>query len=186
MDFDGTGAHLYIVYGGGAGSDSILVFDLSFVGEVCGTQFGASGCPCSHAGAVGHGCENSLAGSTGAVLVTTGTVITSADSLVLHASGMPPRTSALFFQGTSSPTTPVTFGDGALCVNGTVIRLGIKAAADGTAIYPSSGDPSIHIEGLVPSVVTKRHYQTWYRNGAAFCTSSTFNLTNAVVVEWRP
>ena len=29
-------------------------------------------------------------------------------------------------------------------------------------------------------------YQSWYRNAAAFCTSSTFNLTNGVTVTWTP
>ncbi len=29
-----------------------------------------------------------------------------------------------------------------------------------------------------------RLYQVWYRNSASFCTSETFNLTNAVYVSW--
>ena len=31
-----------------------------------------------------------------------------------------------------------------------------------------------------------RHYQVWYRNAAAFCNPSTFNLTNEVSVIWAP
>jgi hypothetical protein len=27
-------------------------------------------------------------------------------------------------------------------------------------------------------------YQLWYRNAAAFCTPSTFNLTNGLDVTW--
>jgi len=186
MDFDSAGAHLYIVSGTGTDADRIVILNRSFANDACGTQLGASGCPCSNVGAVGHGCANSLAGSNGAVLLTTGVADTSADTLVLHASGMPPGTSALFFQGTSSPTTASAFGDGALCVNGTVIRLGIKPCPDGTASYPSGGDPLIHVKGLVPAALTKRYYQTWYRNGATFCLPATFNLTNAVLVDWRP
>jgi len=26
----------------------------------------------------------------------------------------------------------------------------------------------------------------WYRNAAAFCTNSTFNLTNGLNVVWQP
>jgi hypothetical protein len=29
-----------------------------------------------------------------------------------------------------------------------------------------------------------RMYQVWYRNAAAFCTSSTFNLSNGYRVVW--
>jgi hypothetical protein len=31
-----------------------------------------------------------------------------------------------------------------------------------------------------------RTYQAWYRNAAAFCTASTFNLTNGVQLTWGP
>ncbi len=186
MDFSSSGSQLYIVNGTGAAADSIVVLDRSFAGDTCGSAFGSSGCPCANVGAIGHGCVNSTAGSNGALLTTTGVARTSADTLVLHAAGMPPGTSALFFQGTSSPATPTAFGDGALCVNGTVVRLGVHAAPNGTTDHPAAGDPPIHVGGLVPSTITRRHYQAWYRNAAAFCTPATFNLTNAVVVEWRP
>jgi hypothetical protein len=29
-------------------------------------------------------------------------------------------------------------------------------------------------------------YQIWYRNAAAFCTASTFNLSNGTQVTWAP
>jgi hypothetical protein len=29
-----------------------------------------------------------------------------------------------------------------------------------------------------------RWYQVWYRNAAGFCTPATFNLSNAVRVDW--
>jgi hypothetical protein len=31
-----------------------------------------------------------------------------------------------------------------------------------------------------------RTYQVWYRNAAAFCTASTFNLTNGWRTTWGP
>jgi hypothetical protein len=184
--FAPDGSQLYVSNGTGAGADSIVILNRSLAAEVCGSQFPASGCPCANPGAVGHGCANSLPGSLGALLTTSGVADVSADTLALRAVAMPPGTSALFFQGTASPATPVPFGDGALCVNGAVIRLATKSCPDGTAAFPAAGDPAIHVRGQVPAAITTRHYQTWYRNAASFCTASTFNLTNAVVVEWRP
>lgn len=186
IDFGNGGAQLYVANGAGAGSDSIVILNRSFANEACGTQIGASGCPCANPGAVGHGCANSLPGSTGALLTTTGVARSSADTLVLHASGMPPGTSALFFQGTSSPTTPAPFGDGVRCVGGTIVRLGTHSSPDGTAIYPAVGDQPIHVRGNIPPAIARRFYQTWYRNAASFCTSATFNLTNVTTVDWIP
>ena len=31
-----------------------------------------------------------------------------------------------------------------------------------------------------------RTYQTWYRNAPPFCTTATFNLTNALRLTWLP
>jgi hypothetical protein len=31
-----------------------------------------------------------------------------------------------------------------------------------------------------------RTYQAWYRNSAAYCTASVFNLTNGVQIDWLP
>jgi hypothetical protein len=43
----------------------------------------------------------------------------------------------------------------------------------------------VSVKGLVtaPGV---RDYQCWYRNAAAFCTPSTFNLTNGLEITWTP
>jgi hypothetical protein len=53
----------------------------------------------------------------------------------------------------------------------------------GASQYPTAGDPSISVKGLV-TAPGSRTYQVWYRNAAAFCTASTFNLTNAVAATW--
>jgi hypothetical protein len=42
---------------------------------------------------------------------------------------------------------------------------------------------SVRREVLAPGV---RTYQVWYRNAASFCTSSTFNLTNGLSIQWEP
>ncbi len=83
------------------------------------------------------------------------------------------------------------FGDGVRCVAGSVTRLGIKTTINsglfgGAASYPAAGDPSITVRGVVPAAGAVRLYQVWFRNSAAYCTASTFNLTNGLRVTWLP
>jgi hypothetical protein len=99
-----------------------------------------------------------------------------------------PNAPALYFQGTTQENGGLgtVFGDGLRCVSGTIVRLGTKANTAGGSSYPSGTDASVSVRGLVPPGGGVRNYQVWYRNAAAFCTSSTFNLTNAVSVTWVP
>src|SRR5690606_19654939 len=101
-------------------------------------------------------------------------------------SGMP-NSSALYFQGTSvlNGGSGVAFGDGLRCAGGSVIRLGTKNNTSGASQYPAAGDPSVSVRGLC-TAGDFRVYQVWYRNAAAFCTASTFNLTNGVSLTWTP
>jgi hypothetical protein len=98
-----------------------------------------------------------------------------------------PNSSALYFQGTAQQGggLGVAFGDGLRCAGGTIVRLGTKSNVGGASTYPTGGDPSVSVRGLV-TAGNVRNYQVWYRNAAAFCTSSTFNLTNGVSVLWMP
>jgi hypothetical protein len=75
------------------------------------------------------------------------------------------------------------FGDGLRCASGTIVRLKTVVNAGGASQYPEVGDPSVSIKGTIATPGT-RTYQVWYRNAAAFCTPSTFNLTNGVEVAW--
>lgn len=150
--------------------------------------FGTStSCPCGNAGRPGAGCDNSFA-TGGAVLAATGRASVSGDTLGLEASGLPPQTVALFFQGTALVAqgggTP--FGDGVRCVQGGVIRLGQRASTAGVARVGEGipGDPSLSSTGSIPPGGATRWYQAWYRNVAPFCTSATFNTTNALRVTW--
>jgi hypothetical protein len=122
----------------------------------------------------------------GAHLQGAGMSSITADTLVLTGTGMP-NSSALYFQGTlrQSGGAGQVFGDGKRCAGGSVVRLGIKFNAGGTSQYPVFGDQSVSVRGLV-TVPGARTYQTWYRNAAIFCTSSTFNLTNGLDVIWAP
>lgn len=153
---------------------------------VCGGD-GSTGqsCPCGNSGASGHGCANSV-NPLGAELEATGTPSVASDTLVLRGSGMPANATCLYFQGTSlvAAGAGASFGDGLRCAGGTVIRLGTKTNALGASQYPAAGDASVSVRGLVPPAGGTRVYQAWYRNAAAFCTSSTFNVTNGVSVNW--
>jgi probable HAF family extracellular repeat protein len=152
--------------------------------EYCFGDGTGTACPCNNDSPIGDqsGCSNSL--GFGGRVAATGIESLSADTLVLRGSAMP-NSSALYFQGTQQNNSGfgTVFGDGLRCVGGSVVRLGTKLNVAGESMYPESGDASISVRGGVTSA-GHRTYQVWYRNAAAFCTSSTFNLTNGVDITW--
>jgi hypothetical protein len=172
---------------GGTGN-VIGSFAVAEVGTSCGPVgmpycFGdgtGTPCPCGNNGASGSGCASSVSAS-GASLATSGNSVLANDTLVLLGSSMP-NSSCLYFQGTTQVGTP--FGDGLRCVAGSVTRLATKINFSGASQFPAGGDPALHLQGGVASQ-GQRTYQAWYRNAAAFCTPSTFNLTNGVLVTWQ-
>jgi hypothetical protein len=152
--------------------------------------FGTAGsCPCANGGADGHGCEHSVA-LGGGLLNAGGRASVASDTLALEAGSLPPSTSVLFFQGDAqvSGGAGSLFGDGLRCAGGAVTRLGTRTAVNGFARYGGNtpGDTPISIQGTIPIGGATRFYQAWYRNAAAFCTASTFNLTNGTRVTWTP
>ena len=148
-------------------------------------------CPCDpgQSGNVGEGCAHS-AGNGGGKLTATGNPAVSNDTIALQATNMPATTALLFFQGTLKQNggNGSVFGDGLLCVTGTIIRLGIKFASGGAADYGFGvgADPLISVQGGVPVNGAVRRYQAWYRDAAPFCSSATFNLTSATELTWTP
>jgi Tol biopolymer transport system component len=144
----------------------------------------ASACPCANAGAAYSGCANSLA-TGGARLTASGNASLSADTLVLTGGSMP-NSSALYFQGNAQQNGGAgsAFGDGLRCAGGTVVRLATVFNSGGASQYPSGAAPSVSQRGQVAAPGT-RTYQIWYRNAAAFCTPSTFNLSNGITVDWQ-
>jgi hypothetical protein len=164
----------------------------SFSVTESGTQCGPTGvpycfgdgtgtaCPCGNNGTAGNGCASSV-NANGANLSTSGAANLANDTLVLQGTGMP-NSSCLYFQGTTQISN--VFGDGLRCAGGSVIRLGTKTNVGGSSQYPTAGNPSVSVKGAVTAPGT-RTYQTWYRNAAAFCTPSTFNLTNGVLITWQ-
>ena len=127
-----------------------------------------------------------------------------ADSLSVTGSFMPLST-VLYFQGTlrENGGAGIVLGDGLRCSTGSVVRLGTKTNSGGGATfacsvasmctglcggsgYPDVGNLPISVRGGISAPGTVRHYQGYYRNAAAFCTSATFNYTNGVTVAWGP
>lgn len=203
-DFNGDGRMDFVVGGprflnGGQEAGAAWVYAGVSTFSFCSGDGSGTACPCGNIGAAGRGCPNSVA-AYGAYLCVGGNASVGADTVSIGAFDMPLSTS-LFVQGTERQNggAGVMFGDGLLCIGGSVVRLGTKmnsssaggcAFGSGTlsngATYPGPGDPSISQRGQVPASGGTRHYQVWYRNGAAFCTSATFNLTNAVTIVWVP
>jgi hypothetical protein len=149
----------------------------------CSGDGSGTACPCANPGTAGAGCANSL-DPNGARLDGAGTASLGNDTYQIAAAGMPDST-ALYLQGSTQQNGGAgsVFGDGLRCVAGSIVRLGIKTNAGGASQYPSIGDPSVSLRGGIAAPGTRR-YQVWYRNAAAFCTPSTFNLTNGVEVTW--
>jgi CHRD domain len=178
------------VFGGGEIRGQIS--ELEAHPTLCYGDGSGTACPCANTSAVGdnEGCLHSL--GAGARLVAYGNASTSNDTVVLHFLRGPPTTNVLFFQG----TTPINggagsvFGDGLRCAGGNVFRLGTKTTCNGQVGTPEPGDLAVSVAGavgpLLPGTSALRFYQAWYRNAAVFCTTSTFNLTNAVQIVWVP
>jgi hypothetical protein len=184
FDFRPDGATLYFAIGQALStSATIISVTREFDRTVCDGA-GPVACPCGNAGLPGRGCANSaVAGGT--LLDGINAASVNLDSFILLANGLPPTSTCLFFQGTTNPTATV-FGDGLRCVAGSIIRLGLATASSGDAHYPGTGDPDISVRGLIPAAGGQRYYQAWYRNAASFCTTSTFNVSNAIAVHWGP
>jgi hypothetical protein len=117
-----------------------VVVDPPVVSSFCfGDGTSVHPCPCGNTGQTGHGCGNS-ANPAGALLAATGAP--RPDTVVLQASGMTPRTSALFQQNAGHLANDTTFGDGLRCVAGPRFKLALRRTASGSASYPGPSDPT--------------------------------------------
>lgn len=153
------------------------------VAQCVGFGVGAA-CPCGNysSPASGAGCLNSL--GSGGRLFAEGMASLSVDTFVLRVANMVDGP-VLYFQGTAIAGGGSLFGDGLLCTGGAIVRLSIKTNVGGSSFYPEVGDPQVSVQGLVAMPGT-RAYQAWYRDAAPFCSSPTFNLSNAWQVSWTP
>lgn len=149
----------------------------------CFGDSSGTACPCGNSGGTGRGCANST-NASGALLETqSGVSSTFFDSLVIRVTGVPSSAACLFFQG-STLLAGNPFGDGLQCAGGSVVRLATRTASAGSASYPVGADQVISQRGGIPAEGARRGYQVWYRNAAAYCTASTFNLSNGLQVDW--
>jgi hypothetical protein len=150
-------------------------------------------CPCGNNSAAGanEGCLSSVSLTLGGKLraQSTGGVAsisadTSGSNTVTLLGTQMANSSCLYFQGTAMQNSGngSPFGDGLRCAATSVKRLGTKTNVGGISQYPVAGDQPISVKGAV--TVGLRTYQAWYRNAAAFCTASTFNLSNGLSITW--
>ena len=141
-------------------------------------------CPCSNASprSARAGCLTSQ--GVGATLTTAGSTSLASNALALDVNSAT-GTSALIFQGSAAESggRGAPFGDGLLCVGGSLVRIATRALAAGGSHYPQAGDTAIATRGGVLAPGT-RTYQAIFRNAASFCTPSTLNTTNGVFVHW--
>jgi hypothetical protein len=146
--------------------------------------FGAgagAACPCGNAGLPLHGCNTSE--GTGGVALTAQNFAPNGlggGTVDMLATNFPPSAAVpgLLFSGTAvaGGGLGIAFGDGLLCVGGTITRLGVRFSQNGAVTYPL-----VHGGGA-----GTLHYQLWFRNNPiGFCNPTAgFNLSNAVTLTW--
>lgn len=163
------------------GDDAYVARFSRTAGGFCFGDSSLIACPCGNASEPVEraGCTSSL--GVGGRLADLGTSSLSSDTLKLVGTSMP-NSVTVYYQGTHA-ADGAPFGDGLLCVRGSIVRLGEKFNVAGTSQFPGSGDLPISVIGQV-SGPGMRAYQAVYRNGAAFCTNKTFNSTNGLQVSW--
>jgi hypothetical protein len=178
-----TDGSSFKLHGGGTGLAGLQLVRLADAATFCGGDQGW--CPCG-IGAAGAGCPSSFS-SSGASLAGAGSMSVSNDTFQLTASSTS-NSVVTFFQGTSAQSLGLgsLLGDGLRCAGGSVIRLAAVQAVGGVAQYPTGSAPAVSVRGMLPPVGGFRTYQVAYRNSIDYCTTSTFNSTNGVAVEWLP
>jgi hypothetical protein len=136
-------------------------------------------CPCANPGNPDSGCDN---------VQSTGGVFMEATSFTPDGAGggtatftgtdYNPAGSPAYVLIRSTTLIPaVSAFDGAICLGGTVVRVGSGFAVAGTAVEP-------YTHGAMASPGSN-YYQMWYRNQpAAFCTPDAANLSNGYNLAW--
>jgi len=73
-----------------------------------------------------------------------------------------------------------------LCASGTIVRIGVKFAAGGSATFPGVGAPTLSQTGWAGVGGGLRYCQVWCRDAIAYCASVTNNLSNGVSLVQLP
>ncbi len=166
--------------------DVIVTASTDATTTFCTGDGGSGACPCNNLGGAGRGCASSFQ-QQGARLEASGFPSLTSDTLSIQATGVS-AAAVTFFAGPSRTPTGGTllFGDGLRCVTGTLTRLRAFPDANGVAQIPVATGAPLHQGFSVGAGSPTSYVQALYRNAAAFCSSATFNLTNGVIVTWRP
>lgn len=114
----------------------------------------------------------------GARIGSTGTLSIAQNTFTLTVKCAPTPQTGLFFYGASA--TNVAFGEGRLCISGTVVRLNPPLVIDGSG--GASRLLDFTAEPIPPGVT--RNFQFWYRDPAG--GGSNFNLSDGLSATFRP
>lgn len=148
-------------------------------------------CPFKNPGMKGRGCENSL-GLGGGLFWADGVPRVSQDTVKLRVDFLPNATTIFFLQGSGCRNKELgfPFGDGLMCMGGSVIRLGVVSTKQGRAEFPALFGPSCSASvsgaGMIPPSGGERYYQALYRDKLPIGKKAGFNLTNAWSMTWAP
>ena len=98
----------------------------------------------------------------------------------------------MLLQGSASLANGTAYGDGLMCVGGTVKRLYSRRAVEGVFVAPAGGDPSVTARSaslgdpITPGAT--RFYQVYQRDSdAGFCPSpagNAFNVSSGYRITW--
>lgn len=143
-------------------------------------------CPCGNTptSTTPMGCINS-SGTLGGVLGAGGIASLTVDEVQVNAVFLPVLTSGLL-AASNTLTTGAVFGDGYSCLGPAPQRIAVRLAngAGLWSYYPTTGPRFSVAAGMVAG--TPRSFQLFYRDNAAFCTSATYNVTNAFTLTYAP
>jgi hypothetical protein len=197
----GDGTH---VQDGTMLTDYDLAFSLGIDIEAAGCQlegrfepycFGAAPAPCNcgNHGAPENGCANAVfpGGANLAGLTPGDPPNVANDEVELVASRMTPLSICLFLQAPDQVAggLGLPFGNGLLCLRGSVRRLAVTGTWLGTARYPGPFDAPLSVRGAIPATGGTAYYQVLYRDASPFgpCgdESLAFNLTNGLRIDWE-
>jgi hypothetical protein len=156
---------------------------------------GVLDCPCNNPpSGAGRGCENSAA-TGGASLAASGIAYLSIDSLVFTTADERPNSTSVVVEGTAPVSSGIVFGQGVRCLGGTLKRLYVKTAVNGSITAPefAAGDLPVSARsaqlGLPIQAGQPYYFLVTYRDPVVpgGCpASSTFNATQTGVVTYWP
>ena len=154
---------------------------------------GVIACPCSNPpSGASRGCDNS-SGTGGASIAGVGDPSLANDTLSLSTANERPTAPSILLQGNAVLPAGAVFGQGVRCAGGTLKRMYVKTAVNGSIVAPAAGDLSLSARSAaLGSVITAgqhRWYAVYYRDPIILggCpVSSGFNSTPTLKVSWVP